>query len=153
MSPFARPLLLLLSIGCFFASLPFDAAVYERAAHGGFFMLTMGWMGLMMLHFGWCANPMLFLGWAFLGLAKRQSARLITLVLFSLAMVFALSSYVTLDVLDMIGRNEAEMAGELEHYGPSIYLWTLSIGIGLTGAILRWIEGKRELAAAQSTGR
>ncbi len=139
-----RPVTLLLSIGCFVASLPLDAAVYERVAHGGFFMLVMGWMGLLMFHVGWCANPLLFGGWISLAFAKRRTGRLVTIVLFGLALLFAVTSYFTLDQLEMIGRNEGETAGELESFGPAIFLWTTSIAIGLIGAGVRWVDLKRQ---------
>jgi len=139
-----RPIALLLSIGCFVASLPLDAAVYERTTHGGWFMLLMGWMGLLMFHVGWCANPLIFGGWISLAFAKRRAGRLITLVFFGLALLFAVTSYFTLAQIEMVGRNEGELAGDLDHFGPAIFLWTASICIGLIGAGVRWVELKRE---------
>lgn len=137
MSRFVRPVTMLASFGLFVLSLPFDAAVYERVAHGGWFMLLMGWMGLMMFHLGWCANPLLFVAWLTFAFGKRRGVRITSVALFSVATLFALSSFVTLGSLEMIGRNEGEMAGDLDHFGPSIFLWTASIVVGLVGAIVR----------------
>lgn len=144
-----RSATLLLSVGFFMASLPLDAAVYERATHGGWFMLVMGWMGLLTFHVGWCANPLLFFGWIGLAFARKRSGRLITLVFFALSLLFAVTSYFTLQLIDMIGRNEGSTAGDLEHFGPAIFLWTVSIVIGLVGASLRFAELKQE--GAQSS--
>lgn len=148
MSRFLRPLTILLSVALFAASLPFDAAVYERVAHGGFFMLVMGWMGLTMLHVGWCANPILFIGWLTFAFGKKRGTRVVSVVLFSLATVFALTSYATLATVGMIGRNEGEMAGDLQSFGPSIFLWTASIVVGLVGSVLRLREQPAPLTPA-----
>ncbi len=137
MSKLLRPITMLSSFALFVASLPFDAAVYERVAHGGFMMLAVGWMGLLMLHVGWCANPILFLAWLTFAFGKKRGTRIVSVVLFSLATLFAASSYFTLAKLEMIGENEGALAGDFDHFGPAIFLWTASIVVGLIGSILR----------------
>ena len=137
----AHLLALALAVVLFAASIGPDAAVYERVAHSGGFMLALGWFGPLTLHFGWYANPLLLVSWLMLPFARSRGLRLTNVILASFALLLGLSSYLTLEVCGMIGRNEGETAGDLLSFGPAIFLWTGAIVATLVGTILRFRAG------------
>jgi len=142
--PRARFAFLFVSLALFGLSLGFDAVRYERVTHDGLLMLLLGWMGVLALQVGWWANPLLLVGHGLLAFARGPRGARAAVVVLSIAVVLAVSSFVTLRTQDMIGRNEGELAGDFERFEPAIFLWVGSILVAQAGAVFR----ARQLRAA-----
>lgn len=98
-------------------------------AHRMIDLLLFGWLGILLGYLSWLANP-------FYIFALFSQNRKITLVLFLIALLFALSFLRKKELL----VSEAPSYEPIVAYGPGYFLWILSMGILLIGESLQGIE-------------
>lgn len=139
----------------FFAVSLFFSAGTWRVDHGGaeltkssIEMLFLGWLGPLGLQAGWYGNPMLLVSWALTGVGGR--AALPSVWCAALALLLAASSFVTLPLFSIFGRNEGEGA-TLVMPGPGMILWFASFCIALAAAIVA-LRAARASAEGPSVG-
>ena len=112
-------------VALFISALFFDVATLERGTLSGIFVLLAGWMGIYLGQIGWVANLLIVVVWVLSFIAKRRTA-VIAFVLSVFTLGIGLSSFVTMDHQEW-NVVELHLHGELQSFGPGIYLWCVGL--------------------------
>lgn len=125
----------------FASSLVFSAGTWRvdssdvELAKSSVEMLLLGWLGPIAFQVGWYGNPLLLVSWILTGTGRGAIANVVCA---GLATMLAASSFVTLPLWSIFGRNEGESA-TLASPGLGMCLWFLSfcVALGAAMAVLR----------------
>jgi len=123
-----------LGLACFFASL-FQTAFFTSGEDiQGFWVLLIGWIGLVIFQFAWFANPLNLL--ALLLLKQRPY---VSLFLSGIALLLATQTFLFFEI--PVGLQNSKVY--IKELGLGFYLWYLSQAIFLMAIITEVIKKER----------
>ena len=140
---------LFVSVGLFFASLPFDCfyrgnQLQKSPVGPGIWLLMMGWLGIFEKQFAWYTNPFLFVTWITMCIrTSRKVPFCCAIAAFALAFSFVFYG----DTL----ANESGGRANIVGYGPGYWFWLSSTFIALIGCVFGLIAKKRLPRSIQSS--
>lgn len=128
-------LLIAIGLSCFFISL-FQTSLFTSGEEiRGYWVLTIGWIGLVIFQFAWFANPLNLL--AFLLLSQQPR---VSLLLSFLAFLLASQTFSFAEI--PIGLNQDKIY--IKELGLGFYFWYLAQGLFLISIFVEVIRRKHK---------